>query len=225
MGAAILRSMCCGLMLATAVQAQEPARPKEPGPEMVTVPAGAFVRGDSSGEPDERPQRRIELPAFRLDRTEVTRGAYASCVQKGACRPPAAPGRAPDPRDLLPPELPVAYVSWHDAAAYCAFAGKRLPSGYGLADSNMRFLALEQDDPSFNWRVFRFPQDLARMKTMSEILSPLDPDLRPFKARNGKLLLYHGWSDPAISAASRKTDSMMGLTPTTQGGSARSPLS
>lgn len=132
MGPAILRSMCCGVVLATAVQAtawaQEPARPKDSRPEMVTVPAGAFVRGDSSGEPDERPQRRIELPAFRLDRTEVTRGAYGSCVQKGVCRPPAAPGRAPDPRDLLPPELPVAYVSWHDAAAYCAFAGKRLPS-------------------------------------------------------------------------------------------------
>ena len=35
---------------------------------------------------------------------------------------------------------------------------------------------------------------------MSDILSPLDPDLRPYKARGGKLLLYHGWSDPAISA-------------------------
>ncbi|MGC4084876.1 MAG: tannase/feruloyl esterase family alpha/beta hydrolase [Vicinamibacterales bacterium] len=81
-----------------------------------------------------------------------------------------------------------------------AYTGKRLPSGYGLADSNMRFLALETDDPAFTWRVFRFPQDLARMKVMSDILSPLDPDLRPFRNRGGKLLLYHGWSDPAISA-------------------------
>ncbi len=81
-----------------------------------------------------------------------------------------------------------------------AYTGRRLPSGYGLADSNMRYLALETDDPAFNWRVFRFPDDLARMKTMSEILSPLNPDLRPYKARGGKLLMYHGWSDPAISA-------------------------
>jgi len=81
-----------------------------------------------------------------------------------------------------------------------AYTGKRLPSGYGLAESNMRFLALEQDDPAFNWRVFKFPSDLARMQTMSEILSPLDADLRPFKTNGGKLLMYHGWSDPAISA-------------------------
>ncbi len=81
-----------------------------------------------------------------------------------------------------------------------AYTGRRLPSGYGLADSNMRSMALDNDDPAFSWRVLKFPQDLARMKTMSDILSPLDPDLRPFKNRGGKLLLYHGWSDPAISA-------------------------
>jgi len=38
------------------------------------------------------------------------------------------------------------------------------------------------------------------MRVMTEILSPLDPDLRPFKNRGGKLIMYHGWADPAISA-------------------------
>ena len=36
---------------------------------------------------------------------------------------------------------------------------------------------------------------------MTEILSPLDPDLRPYKKHGGKLIAYHGWSDPGISAA------------------------
>ena len=77
----------------------------------------------------------------------------------------------------------------------------RLPNGYALAEQNMRFLALEGDtDPTLTWRTFRLDRDLPRMKAMSDILSPLDPDLRPYRARNGKLLLYHGWSDPAISA-------------------------
>ena len=81
-----------------------------------------------------------------------------------------------------------------------AYTGSYLPSGYRLSEQNMRFLALDDDDPSFNWRTFRLDRDLPRMKTMSEILSPLDPDLRPYRSRGGKLLMYHGWADPAISA-------------------------
>lgn len=80
-----------------------------------------------------------------------------------------------------------------------AFGG-RAPSGYALADSNFRFLALDDDAPGFSWRTFRYPQDLPRLKTMSDILSPLDPDLRPFRAAGGKLIVYHGWADPGISA-------------------------
>ena len=75
-----------------------------------------------------------------------------------------------------------------------------LPSGFALSEQNFRFLALEDDDPAFNWRTFRLDRDLPRMKVMTGILSPLDPDLRPFRSRGGKLLVYHGWSDPAISA-------------------------
>ena len=64
----------------------------------------------------------------------------------------------------------------------------------------MRFLALDDDGPTFDWKTFRFERDLPRLKTMTEILSPLDPDLKPYKNRGGKIIFYHGWSDPAISA-------------------------
>ena len=91
---------------------------------LVAIPAGPFVRGDDSGDPDERPQRRFELPTFAIDRTEVTRAAYDRCVAKGASR---AQGSTPAP-DSAPATLPVVMTSWHDAAAYCAWVGKRLPS-------------------------------------------------------------------------------------------------
>jgi feruloyl esterase len=78
--------------------------------------------------------------------------------------------------------------------------GATLPSGYNLSESNMRFLALDVDDPAFSWRTLRFPADLPRLQTMTEILSPLDPNLSPYKQRGGKIILYHGWADPAISA-------------------------
>jgi feruloyl esterase len=75
-----------------------------------------------------------------------------------------------------------------------------LPSGYNLSEQNMRFLALETDDAAFNWRTLRFPADLPRLKVMSDILSPLDVNLTPYKKRGGKIIYYHGWADPAISA-------------------------
>ena len=78
--------------------------------------------------------------------------------------------------------------------------GEQVPSGYSLSESNMRFLALENDDPSFNWKTMKFPQDLPRLASMTEILSPWDPNLTPYKKRGGKIIFYHGWSDPAISA-------------------------
>jgi len=77
-----------------------------------------------------------------------------------------------------------------------------VPNGYRLSEQNMRFLAFDEDEAGFSWRLLRFPQDLPRLRTMTEILSPLDADLRPFNKRGGKLLMYHGWSDPGISAYS-----------------------
>ncbi len=87
---------------------------------MVAVPAGAFVMGSDDGEADERPPHRVEVAKFALDRDEVTVAAYARCVVAGKCAAPRRAGGAPDE--------PVTWVSWRDAAAYCRFAGKRLPT-------------------------------------------------------------------------------------------------
>ena len=34
----------------------------------------------------------------------------------------------------------------------------------------------------------------------AKALNATDADLKSFKARGGKLILYHGWNDPAITA-------------------------
>ena len=38
------------------------------------------------------------------------------------------------------------------------------------------------------------------MEKTAHALDSTDPNLKPFLARGGKLILYHGWNDPAISA-------------------------
>ncbi len=73
----------------------------------------------------ELPRRRIYLSAFRIDRFEVTRDAYAACVMAGACVPARTPTGDPQ---LGQPSMPVTGVDWNDATAYCAFVGGRLPT-------------------------------------------------------------------------------------------------
>jgi formylglycine-generating enzyme required for sulfatase activity len=94
--------------------------------DAVAVPGGAFTMGadDEQADADERPVRRVEVAAFRIDRTEVTRGAYAACVAKHACRALEAPA----PADASDARRPVVGVSHDDARAYCRFAGGRLPT-------------------------------------------------------------------------------------------------
>ena len=76
------------------------------------------------------------------------------------------------------PEQPAA-----QSGGALAYTGKALPAGYGLMDFNFKFLSLDTDDPAYDWRKFDADRDLPRMRTMTEILSPADPDLRPFMTR------------------------------------------
>ncbi|KPL83542.1 hypothetical protein ADN01_08070 [Levilinea saccharolytica] len=103
---------------------------------MLYVPAGEFWMGsDKSVDPqandDELPQHRVYLDAYWIDQTEVTNAMYARCVADGACTPPAETSSYS--RDSYYgssqfDQYPVIYVDWNQASAYCAWAGRRLPS-------------------------------------------------------------------------------------------------
>ncbi len=86
---------------------------------------------DQGGEPDERPAHDVAIAGFWLDETEVTDTAYARCVDAKACeekRLLEIAGHKLKPEEFRGPKRPVSEVTWDDASAYCAFAGKRLPT-------------------------------------------------------------------------------------------------
>lgn len=51
-------------------------------------------------------------------------------------------------------------------------------------------------DPNWDWHTFDFDRDLAYADEKMAAVNSNSPDLRAFKARGGKLLMYHGWADP-----------------------------
>lgn len=92
---------------------------------LLYVPAGEFPMGSEHGLMDEQPVHSVQLDAFWIDRTEVTNAMYAACVESGRCEEPSSLFYYADPAYR---DHPVAHVSWNDAKAYCAWAGRRLPT-------------------------------------------------------------------------------------------------
>jgi formylglycine-generating enzyme len=127
------------------------------GAPLVSIPAGSFEMGRTvTAKDDEKPAHQVQLSAFKVEETLVTVADFRAFVDathfvtsaeslgfgslaveglhdwewkpvKGASwRVPFGPERAAE----LPvqEDWPVTMVSWKDAAAYCAWKGRRLPT-------------------------------------------------------------------------------------------------
>lgn len=117
---------------------------------MVLVPGGRFRMGcddaiDGPCAEAERPSRWVHVASFFLDRTEVTVAAYRRCVEVEACTAAVAGDECnwgePD-RDVFAANC----VTWYQAADYCAWAGKRLPT-----EVEWERAARGDDGRSFPW--------------------------------------------------------------------------
>ncbi len=104
----------------------------------IDVPAGPFMRGGPGSPPsafyaqssESRPPRELDLPAFAIDRTEVTNAAFAAFGAMSDVTGIAMPDYfdSPSLRDASGPGFPVAGITWNEARAYCRFLGKELPT-------------------------------------------------------------------------------------------------
>jgi gamma-glutamyl hercynylcysteine S-oxide synthase len=129
-----------------------------PKPGDVLVPAGPFTFGTNEqpwAYDNEQPAHAVELPAFRIERHPVTNERFAEFVEDGGYRTrrhwsddgwqwlrqerveaPLSWQRAPGGwvrlrfgrSEPVPPAEPVQHISFYEAEAVAAWAGKRLPT-------------------------------------------------------------------------------------------------
>jgi formylglycine-generating enzyme required for sulfatase activity len=103
-------------------------------PDLVTVPAGEFAMGcrrsdDARCDRDELPHHKVRLSEFEIDRLEVDVARYAACVRAGRCSVEGVTeGELCNWSRSDRLDHPMNCVDWHQARAYCAWAGMRLPT-------------------------------------------------------------------------------------------------
>lgn len=83
---------------------------------------------------------------------------------------------------------------------YAALAEKIDPNASPSAFPLDSIRILGYQDPNWDWRSWNLDRDLAQAKEKAGQIDVHTRDFSAFKARGGKLLLYHGWADPGISA-------------------------
>jgi formylglycine-generating enzyme required for sulfatase activity len=123
----------------------KPAAPNEQVREMVSVPGGPFFMGcnkavDTECNDQDGLGRTVEVGAFSIDKTEVTVAAYARCRKAERCSSSGL--KMPFFEEQDQPEYaefcnwqkagrenhPINCLNWDQAAAFCKWAGKRLPT-------------------------------------------------------------------------------------------------
>jgi formylglycine-generating enzyme required for sulfatase activity len=138
----------------TPQEGQEASQEEEPqGPSvtdiMVEIPAGPFIMGSDEGDPEDAPAHEVDLPAFEIDKFEVTNADFATFVEETGYVTYYEEKGYPSWRDEWgegEDNHPVVMVTWNDAVAYCEWVGKRLPT-----EAEWEKAARGEDGRSFPW--------------------------------------------------------------------------
>lgn len=110
-------------------------------PEMILIPAGAYLMGCDIGPKNEAPAHRIFVDEFAIARFATTNRLYQLFIEDTGYQPAGRKDPGFKHHDELPgrkvprfdhPDQPVTCVSWLDASAYCEWLSQKTGKHYRL---------------------------------------------------------------------------------------------
>lgn len=106
--------------------------------DLVAIPGGTLKMGNNEGRPNEQPEHDVQVPAFKMDKTEVTNGAFYEFMQATGYKPAGGEKEKflanwVNSRPLAGQEnVPVRYVDYDDAKAFAEWRSTRDGVTYSL---------------------------------------------------------------------------------------------
>jgi feruloyl esterase len=98
------------------------------------------------------------------------------------------------------------YGGVRNSAGELIFSGQALGNPIGAQRSTNQapggvfdLVRIAYNNPEFDWRNFDLDRDMKYLDEKIGYVDAVNPDLSAFKARGGKLLMTHGWSDTGIT--------------------------
>lgn len=151
--------------------------PRDCGFDLASIPA---CKDDQAG-PD----------CFTAAQRRAIAGVYAPAANQDGVIYPGQPfGGENDPLGWFP---------WITGLAPGLFEPLGIPSlQWGFGTEFCKYFVFA--DSTWDYTRYDFSTWKQDSRLASTFLDADDPDLSPFKKRQGKLILWHGWSDPALSA-------------------------
>ena len=151
---------------------------------LILIPAGSFVMGSQYAQPldlfeeikdegfsDEWPQRLVMVDAFFIEATEVSNAQYRACVFDGGCLDPMQTHSPTHDDYYINPEFddfPVTWVTHDQAAQYCQWAGRALPT-----EAQWEKAARGEQEQEYPWG---HKHPTCQMANFSKIVSERLPD-------------------------------------------------
>ena len=103
-----------------------------------------------------------------------------------------APARRQTGELIYPGLVPGGEMGW-------AMLTAASPEPGGIDVGMFRYVAHE--DPAWDWRTFDLDRDTSLIDKKAGFIDAVNADLSAFRARGGKLLIYHGWNDGGSGGA------------------------